>query len=245
MKKRAPYPYHIYFLLLLLVVVIIYGNSYWNNKYVAKTSKFVQAQSNTKISKRQNKKWDAVSDNITSAKNYQGKVQALTQLAYVNSYGVDGSCITAVNNLDTNAMCNIVDNLDHSADIISIFGGTNDYGTSKLLGTKNNTSSTTFYGALRTMVNKLKAQNPKAKIVIFTPLQRNWQGVNLSRNRLVDYVNAIKYIGKADNIPVLDLYNTSGITSKNIDQYTKDGVCPNEAGFKMISKVMADFINKQ
>ena len=199
------------------------------------------------------KTWNVIGDSITTYNNYQGKVQNLTQLSAVNSYGVSTSCISALNNSDLNAMCIGIEKIQHSADIISIFGGTNDYGTSKTLGNKNDNSITTFCGALKVMLDKLKTENPKSKIVMFTPLQRNWHGQgqmvgigkNLKNNTLLDYVNAIKIMGKTFEVPVLDLYNESGITEQNIDQYTEDGLNPNEAGFKMISKVMADFINKQ
>ncbi len=263
-KKRTNFILYIS-LVVILIGVIAVGTirdkhiSADNAKEAIKVEKNI-ALSNQKLVAAENKKypykdkkWDAIGDSITALNVYQGEVQNLTQLSPINSYGIAGTSITAVNKSDTNAICNRIDNIDHSANIISIFGGTNDWATNKPLGNKNSTSVTTFYGALKTMITKIKAENPKAKIMMFTPLQRNshaqgqpaGMGANLYGYTLIDYANAIKDVAQANNVPVLDLYNVSGITVQNIDQYTKDGLLPNDVGFQMVSKVISAFIDKQ
>jgi len=124
------------------------------------------------------------------------------------------------------------------ADVYSVFLGTNDWWSGKQLGSftdyKNNTGNATVYGAFRTIVNKLRGLNDKAKIVLITPMQRsdfvyisdmknNAYGSYKEKNGqlLEQFVNAVDSIGKFENFEVADLFHDGGITQENLIRYKR------------------------
>ncbi|RYY30674.1 MAG: SGNH/GDSL hydrolase family protein [Chitinophagaceae bacterium] len=125
-----------------------------------------------------------------------------------------------------------------SADVYTVFLGTNDWWQGKAIGTiddyRNNTGTKTLYGSFRVIINKLRQLNPKAKIILITPLQRSdFVYINNMKNNawgsfkakngqtLAAFAEAIKQIGKAGKFDVVDLYNKSGITQKNIVNFKR------------------------
>lgn len=95
-------------------------------------------------------------------------------------------------------------------------GGTNDYGYHIALGTINDTSNTTFYGAWNTIMTKIFTDNPTAKVLLITPIFRNYVNntsvvygdaydiKNKANASLNDYCDAIVAIGKKYKVPVFD-----------------------------------------
>ena len=139
-------------------------------------------------------------------------------------------------------------------DVLTIFGGVNDWVADRTLGSLGDTEDTTFYGALDKMF-KYATQNFQGKdIYVFTPLQNDWikrpanDGTTDGRNRsgkyLKEYVEAIKQVAEKYAIPVCDLYSTmfypfaEGFTEK----YMPDGLHPNESAHKLMANKMANFI---
>lgn len=128
-----------------------------------------------------------------------------------------------------------------SQDLVIIAAGTNDFKLNVALGTQGIIGDTTFdtntfYGAYRDLIEFILKAKPTIRIVLFTPLQRDNSGYdvnfsNTSGHKLIDYVNAIKNIGQMYSVPVVDLYNNSGITKLNLATYTIDGLHPNDAGY--------------
>lgn len=141
----------------------------------------------------------------------------------VHAYGVNGSTIGVGLN---QPMCNRVTNLDNTADIQFIFGGTNDFDIGnvpmgeqfvKTDGVKTlNMDKSTFYGGYNSLITTMMSHMPNTTIVIMTPLHRGrtfdegsrteWESNN-ENLFLIDYVEAIKNIAGWFGIPVIDLYN--------------------------------------
>ena len=97
---------------------------------------------------------------------------------------------------------------DEIADLILVFGGTNDYGNGQApLGTVDDTSIFTFYGAVRTLCVELIKRYPSAAIVFITPLHRwnengglgTWKPDGVVQHPLCDYVKAIKEVCELAN----------------------------------------------
>ncbi|QWU48086.1 hypothetical protein KPL75_23220 [Bacillus sp. NP247] len=66
------------------------------------------------------------------------------------NYGISGSRIAVWEGHDQ-PMCTRHANMTDDADIITVFGGTNDYGNTVTLGTINSVDTGTFYGALNVL----------------------------------------------------------------------------------------------
>ena len=124
------------------------------------------------------------------------------------------------------------------ADVYSIFLGTNDWWSGKPLGSftdyKNSKGNATVYGAFRTIINKVRSLNDKAKIILIAPMQRSdFVYINDMKNNaygsykeksgqlLEQFADAVDSIGKFENFEVTDLYHDSGITQENLIKYKR------------------------
>ena len=66
-----------------------------------------------------------------------------------------------------------VDKIDEDCDIVVVFGGTNDFGHGDaLLGTPQDHTPDTFWGACSVLCEKLMTRFPKSQIVFMGPLHR-------------------------------------------------------------------------
>lgn len=175
--------------------------------------------------------WVAIGDSITYLNDHKNETQdrltkgyltqtteALPYLHYINK---------GYNGWTSGGIADSFDKLEiPKGDVYSVFLGTNDWWQGRPIGTiddfKNNTGNNTINGSFRIILDKIKALNPDAKIVLMTPLQRvefvyvldkhnTAYGSNREKNgqTLEAVANAIAAIGKLENIPVNDLYHNS------------------------------------
>ena len=143
--------------------------------------------------------------------------------------------------------------MDKQADAIVVFGGTNDFGHGDApLGTMEDRTVDTFYGALHDLYTALLNQYPTAQLVVMTPTHResedeilfNERGVRRTTN-LKGYVDIIKQVAEYYSIPVLDLFAVSGIQPRvplMKQLYMPDGLHPNDAGNARIADKLIGFL---
>lgn len=177
--------------------------------------------------------------------------------AEVLNYGIGGTRIAVQTNPSSNEVCDKdfigrVDEMESDADIIVVFGGTNDFGHGDAaLGDFSSRDPHTFYGAMHTLCEKLINKYPKSQFVFITPLHRTCENklINSCGARtaapLSKYVEIIKEVTKYYAIPTLDLYSTSGIQPEVeiIRQtYMPDGLHPNDEGAKKIAERLLGFL---
>ncbi len=148
-----------------------------------------------------------------------------------------------------------VNDLDSDADVIMVFGGTNDYGHGDApMGTMQDRTPYTFYGALHTLYTDLITRFPEALIVVMTPLHRLNEDALVDDNgrrragTLKDYVNVIREVAQYYSLPVLDLYRESGL-QPNVpviqEKYVPDGLHPNDAGHVMLKNLIYSFLKNR
>ncbi len=203
------------------------------------------------------KKMNNMGDSITAAGKYQTIINQVIGFKTINNYGIGGTCLASTDENDTSSMAYRVAQMDFSADINGVWGGTNDWGNipAKPLGQMGDTQKTTVYGAIDSIIRTVLTNAPTTKLFFITPLQRNFKTsptttlngwsettVNELGYKLVDVVNAIKEVCARYAVPVLDLYHTSGFTDLNLDELTVDGLHPNDVGHEKIGKQIAEFI---
>jgi len=154
--------------------------------------------------------------------------------------------------VDINSFCERFDQMTDDADVVVVFGGTNDYGhgDAKLGGFSDRTPDT-FYGACHYLFSGLIRKYLGKTIVIMTPLHR----VNETKNTgdakpmgvgtLRDYVNIIREVAEYHSLPVLDLYATSGLQpeiEEIKEKYIPDGLHPNDNGNAVIAHKLKTFL---
>jgi lysophospholipase L1-like esterase len=189
----------------------------------------------------QNIKWVAIGDSITYLndhpeqtgnrvkKGYLTQVtEKLPHISYINQGHNGWTAIRIAEKIE--------DLKIEKADIYTVFLGTNDWWGGKPLGTlanyEKNNGIGTVNGAFRVILDRLKSLNKDAKIILITPMQRgdfvylanmknNAFGSYKDKNGqfLEQFVDAIKAIGKAEKIPVVDLYHNKKLSVKKAVKY--------------------------
>ena len=187
--------------------------------------------------------WVAIGDSITYlnehpdetgnriTKGYMTRVtEKLPNVHYINQ---------GHNGWTSGGIADSIDNLGLvKADVYSIFLGTNDWWQGRPIGKfsdyRNGSGSNTLYGSFRIIINKLRSLNRDAKIILITPMQRaDFVYINDMKNNaygsykekngqsLAAFAGAIDSIGKYEHFEVVDLYNKSGMTLKNLVKYKR------------------------
>lgn len=202
---------------------------------------------------------DSITQKTENVRKYYDFWKVYLSPDVVLDYGVAGSSISRKTGewptWDTQVpFVERIKTIPKDIDVLTIFGGVNDWVADRTLGSLGDTEDTTFYGALDKMF-KYATQNFQGKdIYVFTPLQNDWikrpanSGTTDGRNRsgkyLKEYVEAIKQVAEKYAIPVCDLYSTmfypfaEGFTEK----YMPDGLHPNESAHKLMANKMASFV---
>lgn len=206
------------------------------------------------------KKWFSIGDSITARDWYQPLVTSILGIGSYDNYGVSGTCIAATGPSDTQAMSVRYKNITGTPDVITVWGGVNDFGygygsrTGIILGSSSDTENTTFYGALRVLIEGLVSKFPDAKLafIITTPvsLARGMNSANGKGFYLSQYCEAIRFICQEYSIPYLDLQRLSGFNQYNIEAMTSneegtatDGLHPSRKGMAWVSTKIAAFLN--
>lgn len=178
--------------------------------------------------------------------------------AICQNYGISGTRIAKQHTPSDNPrfdmdFCSRVADMDSDADIVVVFGGTNDFGHGDApLGTMNDRTPDTFYGALHTLYTELFEKFPDSPIVVITPLHRlNEDNPRGDGNKPQDvgtlktYVEIIREVAEYYSLPLLDLYKESGLQPKVSviqQKIIPDGLHPNDEGHKILARKIAKFL---
>lgn len=183
-------------------------------------------------------RWVAIGDSITYLNDHADETGNRISQGYMSLIASRHRDITFVNKgfngWTSGGVAEKIETLGlDRADVYTVFLGTNDWWQGRPIGSladyKNDTGNATINGAFRTIVNKLRSLNDKARIILITPLQRgDFVYVNDMKNNaygsyrdkngqtLMQVAQAIEDIGDYEKFPVVDLYNDSGINLNNM-----------------------------
>lgn len=184
---------------------------------------------------------------------YVELIRELAGLAQARNYGIGGTRIArqhipsdeAKYDLD---FCSRCQEMDPDADIVIVFGGTNDHGHGDApMGNDDDRSPDTFTGACHYLWSKLLSLYPKSRIVVLTPLHRvdedrpkgdgNWV--------LADYVRILHTTAEQYGLSVCDLYHTSAIQAhipQVAEKLTTDGLHPNDTGHRILAEEIIAYL---
>lgn len=192
---------------------------------------------------------------------YHAVLKREAGLAEARNYGISGTRFALQKGtearpkddyVDVNSFCERFEQMDDDADVVVVFGGTNDYGHGDAeIGSFSDRTPETFYGACHYLFSGLVKKYIGKTIVIMTPLHRIGE-MGISEEKvsgyfgpLKDYVNIIREVAEFYSLPVLDLFATSGLQPeiKEIQEnYIPDGLHPNDNGNAVISQKLKKFL---
>ena len=209
---------------------------------------------------------DFLGDSITegagvediAANRFDNVLRELAGLKETHNYGVGGSRIahqrraSEMPRFDL-CFCGRAFDMDKAADVIVVFGGTNDYGHGDApFGTAADHSPATYCGAVNYLMDMLRAEYPNAVPVFLTPARRfgdELPSTEISgvpdKRPLAAYADYIRAAAAARGIAVMDLYNDFPV-NPNVEAdrvaYTADGLHLNDAGHRMLAERLKAFL---
>lgn len=189
------------------------------------------------------KTWVAIGDSITYLNDHSDETGNRVQKGYLTRVGEKLPWLQVVNQghngWTSQGIAASFDKLGiPNADVYTIFLGTNDWWQGRPIGELkdygNNTRNNTVYGSFRIIIDKIRAINPAAKIVLMTPMQRvdfvylfnlknNAYGSYKEKNgqSLEAFANAILAIGKSEQFPVVDLYHEKKLSLDKLVKFKR------------------------
>ena len=143
--------------------------------------------------------------------------------------------------------------MDSDADVVVVFGGTNDFGhgDAPFGRFENDKNNDTFCGAVHTLCKILLEKYPDSDIVFITPLHRINEDDIFGDCKpeavatLNEYVDAIRKITEFYSIPVLDLFASSQMQPKVPfikEKFMPDGLHPNDAGHEILARKITAYL---
>ena len=154
--------------------------------------------------------------------------------------------------------CGRAYDMDHSADMVIVYGGVNDYFHGDApFGEIGDVIADTYCGAVYFLMNYLRETYGERPIIFLTParaflrheIDDRFPSTHATKRiegkPLVDYADVIIETAKQFGIHVLDLYRDLGINPldpEDFEKYTVDGLHFNAEGHKVLANKLKDFI---
>lgn len=131
--------------------------------------------------------------------------------------------------------------------LVTIGYGVNDGRLNVPLGTRDSADTTTFAGALGSIIQKIYTNNKDCRVLILTPIQRlvvnNWGSYtqNTNGNTLEDFANMCKSVANYYGTQCIDLFHNSGLNATNLSSLTVEGVHPLNKGYNRMSNAIIEY----
>lgn len=161
------------------------------------------------------KKWVVIGDSLTDLngrayKHYFDYISWKTGIEIVYM-GVSGTGY-AKGISNNNAFYQRIENIDTSADVITIFGSFNDLASGLSIGNITDNTNETIAGCVNLCINEIYSKIPLANLGIVTPCPwEQYTPMDSDDSASVKYVDVLIDISKKRGIPCLDLFRESGI----------------------------------
>lgn len=202
---------------------------------------------------------DSISSVAYTVPNYWQLIAEKTGCNFLD-YGVSGSCFAVRSAEHTPSFLERAADMSTSAEAVLVMGGTNDAGKDILLGEWDSTDNTTLYGALNALIALLRSKYPGRPIVFCTPIKRKYdidggfpptmadlaEAAASTNLELWHCALAIQAKCAVHGIPVIDLYNASGIGSGLADFFRDDdSLHPSAIGECRIANAVQPVLEQQ
>lgn len=191
---------------------------------------------------------DSITGSSTSSTFYHAWLRTWTGLAVYNG-GVSGDKLTG-------GMASRILNAGTDVDIVTVFGGTNDWSSNVVLGDPitSTVNDGTVCGGVKYIIQCHRTRNKTKPILFFSPIPRLTSYGDIGMNNtagysLYDLKEVVKKVCSNDSVPFLDQFDNCLIKPWISEEntaffYNADGLHPNAAGHKLIAWQMMNFISK-
>ncbi|MBR5515483.1 MAG: SGNH/GDSL hydrolase family protein [Clostridia bacterium] len=117
----------------------------------------------------------------------------------------------------------------------------------------NPLDTSTFLGAYRYTIERIKLEYPHIKVIVMTPLYRYWEdSMETSDEQIIQdvpytaWVDRVIEVAIEYNVHCIDLYKLPGFNKSNSNLYYQtDGVHPNHDGLRVVGKIISNEMIKQ
>jgi len=138
-------------------------------------------------------------------------------------------------------MTEAVKEIEKDAELVIVYGGTNDYWHQKTpIGTADSTDPNTYVGALRYIHSYLQTNHPDGEILFIFPPKQIWSGLpnttDFGYGTFADFRGAFLQFCEDNGVHYIDL----GDTEFDCAKHTDDGVHPNDSGHRLIAEIIYD-----
>ncbi len=167
--------------------------------------------------------------------------------ATCRNYGVGGTSFVEMSRSEGRVdFCHRAKQMEKDADIVVIFGGTNDFGHCEPIGEPEDRGENTFYGATHTLFRYIVENYPTAHIVVLTPLHRFGEKLfRVPGAPLAEFRRVILEVAEYYSLPIIDLWAESGL-QPHVDlvkeTYMSDGLHPDPSGHRIIAENIIKYL---
>jgi lysophospholipase L1-like esterase len=201
-----------------------------------------------------------VGDSITEGVYYNGGwvslIESRNNCACTNE-GHGGYSIGKTPNSNNNLL-SLLPNMSNNYDYVLLSGGYNDFTTSPRaeIGeltpyTYSALTANTFCGDLENYIRTARTKWKNAKIGFILTMKKEFNDTD-TNDRQVQYWELIRQACKKYSIPLLDLFNESGLVGVSVDGVTDlitttyyhnaDGTHPNDLGYEYLYNKVVEFV---
>ena len=188
---------------------------------------------------------------------YADRVCRSLGFAEMRNYGISGTRLarqqrypdyTWVPKWDDHCFSDRFEQMDDDADVVVVFGGTNDFGHGNApFGEESDREPESFIGACHYLFASLVIKYPASHIIAMTPIHRETENTPspVTGKVLEDYVDVIRRVATEYGISVLDTYNLCPIDPSNPEhkaKYVPDGLHPCDEGQRLLAEVLEEHI---
>lgn len=191
--------------------------------------------------------WTAIGDswteeNNTASTNYVKLVENALNVEVTN-LGVSGTGFKR-GEANSNAYYQRVNSIPLNTDILTIMASGNDLSQGYTLGNATDTGTTTICGCINTLLDNiyLRFTGIRVGIISVGPWQNNTPE---DTTNFTTYTEKIKEICALRGVPFLDIFHQSNLRPNDSTfrtNFMPDGVHPNNAGYKLFSNRIIEFI---
>ena len=216
------------------------------------------------VDKKINFLGDSITEGVgaSTIENVYVNVFARISGAEVRNYGISGTRIARQigipeeewERVNRNFFTNRVDEMDADADIVVVFGGTNDFGHGDAeFGQLDSKDVYTFCGAVNTLFSKLVARYGKEKLCVILPLHRidednvYGDGSKTKESKtLKEYVFALRTLAGKYGLDMMEFDKEFPYSQIAPGQgLTTDGLHPNSYGHKILAEKICEYIRNK